>query len=219
MKTQSKITLTASFNRLSLNMTLAQAQSGSHQGPCDADVALLVTELDSDLSDLDPDDIRAELAEYGAWDEEELKDDTQNRHRIVWQAACQINENWKELDPQIRALALHLECSPDDITKENYDSYDMPVYSAEGGEYAVATDEEADNAWDQSLDSYIAECIDPEMEKLEAFGNFSAYITFNKEMWKRDARMDGRGHSLSPYDGEENEQEVDGETYYLFRVN
>lgn len=34
-----------------------------------------------------------ELREYGAWEEEELKDDTANWRRIVWCAAHNINED------------------------------------------------------------------------------------------------------------------------------
>lgn len=120
--------------------------------------------------------------------------------------------------PRVLALCQHLGCSPDDVTRERYECYDMPVFSAEGGEYAVATDQEADSAWDQSLDSYIEECITPEMEKLES-GSLSAYIKFDEEMWKRDARMDGRGHSLSSYDGNENEEEADGVMIYIYRLN
>lgn len=220
MKTN-KVTMAANFNRgFEIEMSIAQAESGSHQGPCDADVAILVADLADQLDSLDPEDIRAELAETGAWDEEELKDEAQNRHRIVWQAACNIKEEWRGLDAPIRALALHLECSPHDISEESYTHYDMPIYSAEGGEYAVATDAQADSAWDQSLDSYIEECIEPELEKLQNnTGNLAAYVKFDEEMWKRDARMDGRGHSLSGYDGHEHDQEVDGETFYIYRTN
>jgi hypothetical protein len=31
--------------------------------------------------------------------------------------------------------------------------------------------------------------------------------------------MDGRGHALSLYDGQENEQYINGETYYIYRIN
>jgi hypothetical protein len=31
--------------------------------------------------------------------------------------------------------------------------------------------------------------------------------------------VDGRGHSLSSYDGEENEEQVNGVTYYIYRTN
>lgn len=86
--------LSASFNRFSLEMTEAQALGASHQGPCDADVAelLKVPEIARQLDDIAPELIRAELTEYGAWDEVELADDAQNRARIVWCAACDIRE-------------------------------------------------------------------------------------------------------------------------------
>ena len=119
-----------------------------------------------------------------------------------------------DMIPQVRALCTFLDCQPDELSKERYDHYDMPVFSYGSAEYAIASDAEADSAWEQSLDSYIKECIEPEMEKLEA-GNLSAYIKFDEEMWKRDARMDGRGHSLSSYDGEENEE---GE-FFIYRTN
>ena len=87
-------------------------------------------------------------------------------------------------------------------------------------DYMVLTDEEADDKWEESLDSYIEECITPEIDKLsEGAGNLSYYITFDEETWKRDARMDGRGHSLSSYDGCENEEEVEGITFYIYRTN
>lgn len=86
--------------------------------------------------------------------------------------------------------------------------------------YLVLTDEEADEKWDESLDSYIEECIQPEIDKLsEGAGNLSYYITFDEEKWKRDARMDGRGHALSTYDGCENEETVEGITFYIYRIN
>ncbi len=124
-----------------------------------------------------------------------------------------------EYEEVVIALAQHLDCEPADISEEGYKHYDaLTIYSHGGNEYAVGTDEEADEAWEASLDSYIEECITPEIEKLQ-FGNLGNYITFDEESWKRDARMDGRGHSLSGYDGNENEETVDGETFYIFRTN
>lgn len=37
--------------------------------------------------DVDPQDVASELAEYGAWDEEDLKDEDANRERFLWTAA------------------------------------------------------------------------------------------------------------------------------------
>jgi len=212
--------LTASFNSFEICMTLSQAESASHQGECQHDVQALLRDVDisEQFDDISADDIRKELSEHGAWDDEQLADDSANRERILWIAAGNIMEEWKALDPQVRALAMHLDCNPAEISEEKYKCYDMPTFSAEGGEYAVATDEEADAAWDQSLDSYIEECINPEIDKLEV-GNLSAYIKFDEEKWKRDARMDGRGHSLASYDGGEDEETIDGETYFIFRIN
>lgn len=121
---------------------------------------------------------------------------------------------------KVIALCQHLECGPDELTEERHTHYDLTVYSYGREEYAVGTDEEADEAWDQSLDNYIEECILPEVDKLtEGNGNLGAYIKFDEEMWKCDAKMDGRGHSLSSYDGNEEEVEVDGVLYSIFRVN
>jgi len=48
------------------------------------------------LRKIGPDAIRAELAEYGAWDDAELSDDAENRERIVWIAAGNIQEELYE---------------------------------------------------------------------------------------------------------------------------
>lgn len=93
--------------------------------------------------------------------------------------------------------------------------YDTDDYN---NDYLVLTDEEADEKWEESLDNYIEECIQPEIDKIDV-GNLSYYIKFDEELWKRDARMDGRGHSLSIYDGNENEETVNGVTYYIYRQN
>lgn len=92
---------------LEITMTLEQAQSASHQGQCEDDVAALVSEPDipEQLDALDPEDIRAGLKEIGAWDEEELSDDQQNRRRAVWLAACDINERYGENSDEWEELA------------------------------------------------------------------------------------------------------------------
>jgi hypothetical protein len=73
-------------------------------------------------------------------------------------------------------------------------------------EYLVVTDEEADSLWDDSLESYIDNCLEiPEP--------VSSY--FDREKWKDDAKMDGRGHSLNGYDGTEDESH----DFYIYRQN
>lgn len=106
------------------------------------------------------------------------------------------------------ALMQLLSCSFDEIEPQGQDN----AFSAEGGEYLVLTDGEADEAWDESLQNYLDECIFPELPE-----NMRSY--FDEEKWKDDAKDDGRGHSLSSYDGDEDEESVDGTEYYIFRIN
>ena len=92
--------------------------------------------------------------------------------------------------------------------EESYDYYGLTVLKADNGEYAIGTDEECDEAWEENLDNYIEDCVLPEMpEHLQSY--------FDDESFKRDCRYDGRAHSLSTYDG--NELNI-GE-YYLYRIN
>lgn len=110
---------------------------------------------------------------------------------------------------RIEALAKHLQCEQDELTESKHDEKTIEYGNQE---YLVVTDSEADELWEESLDNYIDECITPELPEV-----FRCY--FDNEGWKRDARMDGRAHSLSSYDGEENEETIDGDTYYIYRIN
>lgn len=113
-----------------------------------------------------------------------------------------------EYDEKVQALAIHLQDTSDE-------GLDFAKLQIEDGDYDVLTDEEADDKWDEELDNYIDECIMPEFDRHLP----NMYCYFDDEAWKRDARYDGRGHSLSRYDGEENEEEVDGVIYYIYRQN
>ena len=84
----------AHFNRFSIEMTMRQAESASHPGNCDDDVAQLLEDrrIVRQLDKISAEKIRDELREYGAWDADELADDDANRERIVWIAAGDIVE-------------------------------------------------------------------------------------------------------------------------------
>lgn len=86
----------ASFNRLELRITRADAAIGSHSGACDGDIAYLRCErkyIARQLAALDPDTLRDELREYGAWDAGQLADHDANLIRILWIACGDITEN------------------------------------------------------------------------------------------------------------------------------
>jgi len=115
-----------------------------------------------------------------------------------------------ETKTRIKALAKHLDCRKKEITVSQYDDTILEYYNEE---YLVVTDDEADDLWEQDLDSYLEDCIYPELT-----GNLKNY--FDDEAWKSDARLDGRGHSLNRYDGSEYEIDLEGEeTLYIYRVN
>lgn len=106
-------------------------------------------------------------------------------------------------------LALTTEEALDQLEVSKYDENTI-VYGKE--EYLVVTDDEADKLWDDYLENYIDECIIPEVPS-----QYQGY--FDREAWKKDAYHDGRAHSLSTYDGDEHEEEVEGTNYFIYRTN
>ena len=83
---------TTGSGRIELQLTKAQARGASHSGQCDVDVRELSQHpsIERQLCRLDPDLVRAELREYGAWEDRELQDHAQNLQRLLWLAAGDI---------------------------------------------------------------------------------------------------------------------------------
>jgi len=87
----------SSFNRLELQMTLEDAESMSHSGQCDVDVAIgrhkayIAKQLDA----IGQNELFRELLDYG-FDEESLEDHSANLTRLLWLAANDIVENQNE---------------------------------------------------------------------------------------------------------------------------
>lgn len=79
---------------LELALHVDDAHQGSHQGACDDDIAALAQKpyIAAQLAEMDADRVRDELREYGAWDDEELSDEAQNLHRLLWVSCGNINE-------------------------------------------------------------------------------------------------------------------------------
>lgn len=108
-------------------------------------------------------------------------------------------------DPKIIALAKFLECDADEISESRHDDC---VFEYGNQEYLVCDDIEADQRWDQYLDSYIDDCVLPNIP--EAYRRY-----FNSKSFKYDCSDDGRGHSLAGYDGHENKEN----NFFIYRIN
>ena len=78
---------------LSLTLTLDDARSCCHQGPCDDDVEYLQRSITDQTDQWDAEELAAELEEYGAWDGAELSDHEENVTRMVWLACNDVTEN------------------------------------------------------------------------------------------------------------------------------
>ena len=91
----------ASFNRFEMRLPGQCVIDCSHSGECAADVESWVEKIQAQIerdnfpNKPTPDKIRAELQEYGAWDETKLADDAANFRRLIWSAACNIAEDEK----------------------------------------------------------------------------------------------------------------------------
>ena len=134
------------------------------------------------------------------------------------------------------ALAIHLGVDKEEITEQKYTHYGLPIFSIGSKEYAVGDDEQAGEALFEYIEqsvwafraSFIAsECNLPESEGMikaaqekceDANDGILAMIKGTcglKSFVDSAESADGRGHFLSPYDGEENE--VDG--FYIYWLN
>jgi hypothetical protein len=90
--------------------------------------------------------------------------------------------------------------------------FDDCTFIAGSNEYMVLDEDEKESRWDDSLESYLDDC--------GVEGADSPY--FDREAWKRDARMDGAGQSLSAYDGAEHEfccPDGGRGWFHIFRTN
>ena len=76
--------------------------------------------------------------------------------------------------------------------------------------YRVYTDREANDALDQALDEYCEEHILSQIPS-------SLHQYFDDEEWKDDNSSD-RGSYLGQSDGDEHEETINGNTYYIYKI-
>lgn len=140
----------------------------------------------------------------------------------------------------VRALCAFLDCQPDELTREKCDHYGLALFSYGREEYAIGTDEEADeacaeyvkdSAWAFNAGFVLSECgLPSELEEaIQAFqskkcesANDAIVALIEKtcgmdEFVKSAISSDGRGHFLAGYDGNENDS-ADG-AFVIYRTN
>lgn len=134
-----------------------------------------------------------------------------------------------DYDPKAVALAMHLQMlgmvystgnrdedgavvqEDADILQAIENSARGCYYWADGHEWTVLTDYEADKAAREMLEDIYADCYECSISE-----NLRPYV--DVERWMNDAiQHDGRGHILASYDGEEREQFYQGEYYYIYK--
>lgn len=145
------------------------------------------------------------------------------------------------MDNKIEALAKYLEVGDvEEISEETYDYYGLSVYSHGSQEYAVGTEEEAQEAVEQNIkdslcyfnSQWIVDHIDTELpvkaiaaiQAEDTDGNETLFELISKlgdwSYFVKDSILaDGRGHFLSSYDGEENEIFFENTWFYIYRIN
>lgn len=118
------------------------------------------------------------------------------------------NTDFSDRDAELAAAIVRLfDLSTNDL--QDIEIKDTRV-TVQGTDYLAGDDDEMDAEWEDSLDNYLDECVLP-----EAQGDLARY--FDREAWKKDARMDGRAHSLNHYDGGEESNTVNGTEYFIYR--
>ena len=179
-------------------------ERGMDNGPAEIQAEIEAVWFDR-ISDLD-DDLEQLADKYAPENRPEFVDPVDENGDVLH---CYADIDSDDLD-RMTALARHLNCNISDVEPARYG---QNIFEAEGKEFAVLTDSEADDLWDDDLENYIDDCLEiPE--------NMKNY--FDREAWKRDAKMDGRGHALGRYDGQEYAEygikTVSGsELYYIYR--
>jgi len=126
---------------------------------------------------------------------------------------------------KLEALARFLDCDPEEAEGflEDYRVYTDDEADQACGEY-IRESAWAFNSWfiaSHARDGFTEEIIDSiKGDRCEDVNDAILAVIKDLDYFVEDAvSCDGRGHFLSAYDGEENEETVSGITFYIYRDN
>jgi|LakMenE01Jun11ns_1017448.scaffolds.fasta_scaffold9959639_15 hypothetical protein len=182
-------------------------------------------DADNRVDDMSDDDI---IEEKDLEDEISMIDaeESDNNDRI-----SELESEVEELEDELRELEEDEELERQEEIKDELLTLNSQIRELEGIDYdgkkediiSVAREE----IREEYYDSMYSELEDPVEYFVDTHGfytleelikNGPIYID-NQKLIKDIVSEDGRGSLLSGYDGEENEQDYDNETYYIYRVN
>jgi hypothetical protein len=133
------------------------------------------------------------------------REEEEKAERLVTAEDIDLFNDFTESETAL-ALALMMGLNINEIEDITEDGNNY--WTVQGVSYLAGTDEEMDQAWDESLDSYIDECMEIP-EHIERY--------FDRDAYKEDAKMDGRGHSLNHWNGGEEEIKINNTWYFAYR--
>ena len=114
---------------IELELNKDDAESGSHSGDCEEDIKELMNKpyIKAQLDKLDPEELKRELKEYGAWDENELTDHEDNLMRILWIACGDISDRqFSEVDEDFQHGDADGDNHGTELVDEHIDDMGMP---------------------------------------------------------------------------------------------
>lgn len=134
-----------------------------------------------------------------------------------WKDEIYYIDNYSSIDDRILALMLHLELTVEEADSDIVEAkYGNNYYEYGKEEYQVLTDYEADREEEEYVENTIEECYLSELTRDNK--NHPALNYIDMDRWVEDW-CGNRGENLSGYDGQEYEEKVNGETYYIYRKN
>ena len=152
-----------------------------------------INELEVEIDDMESekDDLEIELLELDEEDEDEM---------------AEIEERIEDLEYEI---------SDKESEKEDLESELDSLYDTAKEELIETYKEDTISDIQYSGMDYFIDNLAYSLEDaVESFGTFD-----NDGLVEYLVDMEDRGETLSPYDGEENEEEYDGEWYYIYRID
>lgn len=95
-----KYWMSTGSGEIEIEFTVEQARRVSGMGDMYSDTSAMVRgEMREQLKAIDPELLRKTLKEYGAWDDDELKDHKENLIRIVWILANDLTDSLHDYNP------------------------------------------------------------------------------------------------------------------------